>query len=173
MIDYIWKKWNHFFGEISLSKAMISKIAWQLHNCSTCSVFYMVYYINMKFKTAEISWRSFFLNYSQPPPSLLPLSGLAKKLWFWKRVIKGVSHIYYIYNQKNILGSRKTAAVLGEAVNGGTVLGGRGQRRGGIGGDGCIRACPHYAWWRRATWRGPSGVVCLELPPVGVETLGE
>ena len=36
-----------------------------------------------------------------------------------------------------------------------------------------IRACPHYAWWRRATWRGPSGVVCLELPPVGVETLGE
>ena len=36
-----------------------------------------------------------------------------------------------------------------------------------------IKACPHYAWWRRATWRGPSGVVCLELPPVGVETLGE
>ena len=21
-----------------------------------------------------------------------------------------------------------------------------------------VRACPHYAWWRRATWRGPSGV---------------
>ena len=52
----------------------------------------------------------------------------------------------------------------------------------------CLRACPHYAWWRsatwrgpkvtvcldrRATWRGPSGTVCLELPPVGVETLEE
>ena len=51
-----------------------------------------------------------------------------------------------------------------------------------------FRACPHYAWWRRATWsgpkvtvcldrratwRGPSGTVCLELLPVGVETLEE
>ena len=26
---------------------------------------------------------------------------------------------------------------------------------------------------RRATWRGPSGTVCLKLPPVGVETLEE
>ena len=25
-----------------------------------------------------------------------------------------------------------------------------------------IRGCPHYAWWRRASRRGPSGVVCLD-----------
>ena len=24
------------------------------------------------------------------------------------------------------------------------------------------RGCPHYAWWRRASRRGPSGVVCLD-----------
>ena len=51
-----------------------------------------------------------------------------------------------------------------------------------------LRACPHYACWRRAIWRGPKvtvcpeaapqvtgvrHIVCLELQPVGVETLEE
>ena len=26
----------------------------------------------------------------------------------------------------------------------------------------CFRGCPHYAWWRRASRRGPWGVVCLD-----------